>query len=89
MKQVPKRNLYFKPVSPIISEDRFQKFEWGDFDRDAEETIPDNAPKPQGKVTTTHYFVGANHASEKVTKISQTGILIFCNRAPIMWFRKR
>ena len=38
---------------------------------------------------TTHCFVGANHASEKVTSRSNTGILIFSNRAPIMWFSKR
>ena len=38
---------------------------------------------------TTHCFVDANHASDKVTRRSQSGILIFCNRAPIMWFSKR
>ena len=38
---------------------------------------------------TTHCFVDANHATEKLTRRSQTGILIFCNRAPILWFSKR
>ena len=37
----------------------------------------------------THYFFDSNHTSDKVTRISQTGILIFCNKSPIMWFRKR
>ena len=37
---------------------------------------------------TTHFFVDANHTSEKVTRRSQTGILIFCNIALIMWFIK-
>ena len=37
---------------------------------------------------TTHCFVDANHAADKVTRRSQTGILIFYNRAPILWFRK-
>ena len=37
----------------------------------------------------THCFVDANHAADKVTRRSQTGILIFCNRAPIIWFSKR
>ena len=31
LKHVPKRRLYFDPVSPLISEDRFRKFEWEDF----------------------------------------------------------
>ena len=36
-----------------------------------------------------HLFYDANHASNKVKRRSQTGILIFCNRSPIMWFSKR
>ena len=74
---------------PRISEDRFQQFEWEDFYRDAEEAIPADAPKPQGKVMTTHWFVNASQSSDKVTRRYQTGKLIFCNRAPIMWFSKR
>ena len=31
LKQVPKSNLYFDPRKPMISEDRFQKFDWEDF----------------------------------------------------------
>ena len=38
---------------------------------------------------TTHCFVDANHAVDNVTRRSQTGILIFCNQAPIIWFSKR
>ena len=37
---------------------------------------------------TTHFFVDAKNASDKVTRRSQTGILIFCNIARIMWFIK-
>ena len=76
-------------MSPSISEDQFQQFEWKDFYRDAEELIPYDSPKPRGKVMTTYFFVDSNHASDKVERRSQTGILIFCNRAPITWFRKR
>ena len=36
-----------------------------------------------------HYFEVADHASEKLTRLSQTGILIFCNRAPFMWLSKK
>ena len=32
----------------------------------------------------THCFVDANHAGDKTTRRSMTGILIFCNRAPII-----
>ena len=88
LKQVPNRKLHFDPVSPSISEDRFQKFGWEEFYRDAEEAITADAPKPRGKVMNTHCFIGANHASYKVIRISKTGILIFFYRAPIMWFSK-
>ena len=37
----------------------------------------------------THFFVDANHAGEKTTRRSMTGVLIFCNRAPIIWHSKR
>ena len=46
-------------------------------------------PKPRGKITSTHCFVGANRAADKVTRHSQTGILIFCNRYPILCYSKR
>ena len=35
-----------------------------------------------------HCFVNADHAGNLVTHCSQTGILIFVNRAPIIWFSK-
>ena len=36
-----------------------------------------------------HRFVDANHAADTETRRSRTGILLFCNSAPIIWFRKR
>ena len=89
LKQVPKRKLYFDPESPTISEERFVEFEWEDFYRDAVEAIPDDMPEPRGRMMSVHCFVDANHAADKATRRSQTGILIFCNRAPIMWLSRR
>ena len=88
LKQLPKRKLYFDPVSPLISEDCFHKSDWEDFYRDSKEAIPDDMTKQRGKIMTTYCYVDANHAADKVTRRSQTGILIFCNRSPILWFRK-
>ena len=55
---MPKRKLYFDPVPPLISEDRFHKFDWEDFYRNSKEAIPDDMPNPRGKIMTTHCFVG-------------------------------
>ena len=57
--------------------------------REAGEQIPDDAPPARGRMVSMHCFVDADHASNKVTRKSQTGILIFLNRAPISWFSKR
>ena len=89
LKNSPRRRLFFDPDHPKISESRFQKFDWEDFYKDAEEEIPLNAPEPRGREVGIHCFVDASHASDKSTRRSQTGILIFVNRAPIIFFSKR
>ena len=73
----------------MISEDRFQKFDWEDFYPDACEPIPLYMPRPRGKSVLTHCFVESNHAGDKTTRISTTGIIVFCNRSPIIWHSKR
>ncbi len=63
--------------------------DWSEFYRDAREAIPPNAPEPRGNSILISCFVDADHAGNRVTRRSHTGILIFCNRAPIVWFSKR
>ena len=53
------------------------------------EEIPPNTPKPRGNSVSTHCFVDANHAGNKVTCRSKTGILIFVKKSPIIAFSKR
>ena len=57
--------------------------------RDAVDEIPKNAPEPRGKSVQVNVYVDADHAGNKVTRRSQTGILIFLNMAPISWFSKK
>ena len=38
---------------------------------------------------TSHCLVNVNHAGDKATRRSMTGILIFCNRVPIICHTKR
>jgi hypothetical protein len=89
LKANPKRKLAFDPAHPSINENRFQKHDWTEFYRDAKEAIPTNMPKPRGNVMSTHCFVDANHAGDTENRRSQTGILLFCNSAPIIWHSKR
>jgi hypothetical protein len=46
-------------------------------------------PKPRGQRVTISAFVDANHARNKVTRRSHTGIIIYVQNAPILWYSKR
>ena len=46
-------------------------------------------PEERGRSVTISCFVDANHAGNQKDRRSQTGILIFINRAPIHWYSKR
>ena len=79
-----KRTLAFDPHHPDINEERFIKCDSHDFYRGAKESTPGDAPEARGNVVSTHCFVNADHAGNRVTRRSQTGILLFVNRAPIV-----
>ena len=85
----PKHNLFFDPQHPKVDEQAFKEYDWYDFYRDAKERLPSHMPPPRGRSVSTHCFVDSDHAGDKVTHRSQTGILIFLNRTPIIWYSKR
>ena len=89
LKDSSKRKLGFDPGHPKIEINRFHKFDWQDFYKGVKEVIPPNMPKPRGNSVSTHCFLVANHAGDKVICRSQTGILIFVNKAPTIAFIKR
>jgi hypothetical protein len=66
----------------------FPKHDWTNYYRDAKEELPPNMPEPRGNPVQVTYFVDADHAGNRITHHSQTGILIFLNRAPILWYLK-
>jgi len=66
----------------------FQEHDWTDFYRDVKEPMPPNAPPPRGNAVQMNCFVDADHAGNRITRRSQTGVLIFLNRAPILWYSK-
>jgi hypothetical protein len=89
LKWHPKRKIAFDPECPVIDQRRFPKYDWEDFYKGVTEAIPANAPPPRGKSVSMHCFVDANLAGNTVSRRSQTGILIFVNKAPILWHSKR
>ena len=63
--------------------------DWTDYYDEKEEELPPKMPKPRGRPVKVTIYVDANHAGNVVTRRSQTGVLIFVNNAPIMWFSKK
>jgi hypothetical protein len=49
---------------------------------------PPNMPEAKGKVVNISCFVHANHTGNVITRQSHTGIIIYIQNAPIIWFSK-
>jgi hypothetical protein len=89
LKSHHKSRLVFDDSYPVIDNSFNDDADWTDFYGDVKEPIPPNAPEPRGKVVEIIAFVDADHAGDRVTRRSRTGVLIYINRSPIMWFSKR
>lgn len=63
--------------------------EWKNFYPEAKEEVPVNAPEPKGKPMQILAFIDADHAGDMLTRKSRTGVLLFLNRAPIVWYTKK
>jgi hypothetical protein len=89
LKARPKHTVAFDPFHPDINESRFVKCDWHDFYQGATEPIPGDALEPHGNIVSTHCSVDANHAGNLITCHSPSGILLFVNRAPFLWYSKK
>lgn len=65
------------------------KKEWKDFYPDAMEAIPRKAPTPLGNPIIIKVYVDANHAGNLANRRSHSGIIIYVNNSPIIWYSKR
>ena len=72
--------MYLNEAHVDINEAKFLNHDWQDFYYDAKEMIPN--------LVQMNCFVDSDHAGNHVTHCSHTGILIFLNHAPIIWFSK-
>lgn len=89
LKSHKKMCLLFNSSYPRMSEKWFKKYNWFNFYRDTKEAILPNMPEVCGRYVIITCFVDANHARNVQNRRSQTGILIFVNRAPIHLYSKR
>ena len=56
---------------------------------DSMDQLPHDMPEALGDTVHISCFVDADHAGNKITRRSHTGIIIFLNSAPIIWYSKR
>ena len=64
-------------------------FDWNEFYPDACEDIPSDCPPSCGKMAHLTCYVDADHARDKLTRRSVTGIVLLVNNTPLMWISKR
>jgi hypothetical protein len=89
LKTKPNARLIFDPAYADIDYSSFPQQNWAEFYGDVTEAIPPDAPAPLGKPVELRCYVDADHAGEKLTRRSRSGIIIFINSAPIVWYTKK
>jgi hypothetical protein len=87
LKKHSRSRMVFDADYPNNKEEVFP--DWTDFYKDVKERIPSDAPEPLGNPVEMTAYIDSDHAGDKVTRRSRTGVLIFLNRAPIIWFSKK
>ena len=74
------------PIRGMVKIDIDQS--WTEMYPEAEEIIPNDMLEPLGKECTVTCFVDADHARDKLTFRSVTGILLLVNYTPLIWYTK-
>ena len=87
----PKLTLYMSPNSPSLPRERFVNTtasEFKEYYRGAEEEIPHRMPRPRGVALETMAFADSSHETNKVTRRSHSGHILFVNSAPVKWLSR-
>jgi hypothetical protein len=65
------------------------EYDWTNFYRDVKEPIPPDCPEPWGKSAQTTAFIDSDHAADLVSRHSRTGVLVYLQSAPVIWYTKK
>lgn len=86
----PLKRLVMDPTTPRLDESVFQnEANWEEIYGPLTEELPPDMPEPLGHPVTITFFVDSDHASNRVTRRSHTGILMFVQNALIGTVCKR
>jgi len=92
LKKHPNTSIVFDPISITLDKSAIAPIDvkaWREFYGDVVEELPAKMPDPLGNAVDFTCFVDSDHAGNIVTHRSHTGILIFVQNAPIMWYSKK
>ena len=92
LKKAKESRIIFDPTRMDTDERLFNdvnKEAWQEFYEYAEEPMPPTMPPPRGLSVKMTCYVDADHAANRVTRRSHSGILIYCQNTPIVWLSKR
>ena len=81
--------MIFDPTYPDIDYDAFPECKWTEFYGNVREVIPPNVLEPQVWLVQLRMYIDSDHAGDKQTRRSGTGMMIFCNTAMIEWVSKK
>ncbi len=82
------RWLILNHTMPEVDESVFHHRDWKDIYSNVIKEDPPNMPVPLGNPIQMSCFVDADHAGNKVTRRSHTGVFILLNKTPVTTFSK-
>jgi len=91
LKRHDRSKMMFHSRSPtfLVKTNELPRLDWSDFHKDVKEQVPHDAPERRGQAVEPTAFVDSDHAGDTVTRRSRTGIFLFIQNAPIVWFSKK
>ena len=89
LRKHPKFKIVMDDGYVVYPDGDYPEYDWLEFYGDIKEPLPPNAPEPLGREVQMNVFIDSDHAGDKLTRRSCTGVLIFLNRAQITWFTKK
>ena len=90
LKKYNRSKMVFDETMPDFEDtSNFVIGDWSEVYPGAKETIPLDQPQARGNPVVMSCFEDADHAGDVVNRRSQTGLIVFVNRAPIYWYSKK
>jgi hypothetical protein len=89
LKRCHNSRLVFDPSFTGIYLSSFVHHDWREFYGDVKEAIPHHAPKPRGKDVDLRMYVESDHAGDKQTRRSRSGLFVYMNISLIFCLSKK